>query len=191
MKLTEKIQKAINIASSLHLGQNRKGTSPLPFIVHPFSVAWILGAYTDDENIIAAGLLHDVLEDVKGYDFDDMTKDIGTKIAEIVREVSEVKDDEHGDHLSWESRKIKYLEHLNEATYEAMMVSAADKIHNLRSLAELFKTQGESIWKHFHSPAGKRLWFYEEVEKILRKRLDNKIVDEVGAELESLRRLIS
>jgi len=52
MKLTQKIQQAINLASRLHLGQVRKGDSGLPYISHPFSVAWILSNYTEDEDIM-------------------------------------------------------------------------------------------------------------------------------------------
>ena len=92
MEITPKIQKAINMASQLHIGQTRKGGPDLPFIVHPFSVAWILANYTDNEDIIVAGLLHDVLEDVRGYKFDNLKNDFGEKIAKIVKEVSEDKD---------------------------------------------------------------------------------------------------
>jgi (p)ppGpp synthase/HD superfamily hydrolase len=68
MRLTPKIQKAINIAAEKHLRQKRKSTGR-PFIIHPFSVGFILSEFTNDEDIIAAGLLHDILEDVRGYTF--------------------------------------------------------------------------------------------------------------------------
>ena len=55
MKLTAKIQKAIDLASMLHIGQVRKGNDDLPYISHPFSVAWILSEYTDDEDVVVAG----------------------------------------------------------------------------------------------------------------------------------------
>lgn len=68
MRLTSKIEKAINFAAQKHLGQIRKGDG-LPYIVHPFGVAWILSGYSTDEDVIVAGLLHDVLEDVNGLLF--------------------------------------------------------------------------------------------------------------------------
>ncbi len=65
MLLTANLQRAINVAAQKHLGQTRKADG-LPYIVHPFGVAWILANYTADEEIVISGLLHDVLEDVKG-----------------------------------------------------------------------------------------------------------------------------
>ena len=59
--LTPKIQKAINTATTLHKDQKRKG-GEYPYAVHLFSVAWILKDYTEDEDVIVASLLHDVLE---------------------------------------------------------------------------------------------------------------------------------
>ena len=90
MKFTPKIQKAINIAAEKHLRQKRKNTGR-PFVVHPFSVGFILSEYTKDEDIICAGFLHDVLEDVKDYTFLDMKKDFGLRVSEIVKENTEDK----------------------------------------------------------------------------------------------------
>jgi (p)ppGpp synthase/HD superfamily hydrolase len=128
MKLTPKIQKAINIATEKHHGQSRKGKE-IPYIVHPFSVALILSEYTHNEDIIAAGLMHDVLEDVRDYNFDDLKNDLGEKIARIVREVSEDIDPNMEDpKTTWDYRKHKYLEDLKTESYEAMMITAAEFI---------------------------------------------------------------
>lgn len=180
MKLTPKIQKAINVAAIKHFKQNRKGSN-IPYIVHPFSVAWILSQYTDDEDIIVAGLMHDVLEDVKNYSFDDLNKDFGERVAKIVKEVSEDKDPnvEEDAEETWDHRKNKYLEELKNESNDAMMITAADKIHNLFSLIQSHKEQGEDMWQHFNAPREKKLWFYGEVIKILIERLDNEILNEL------------
>ena len=122
MKLSPKIQKAINIASSLHFGQVRK-IDGLPFIVHPFSVSIILLNYTSSEEIIIAGLLHDVLEDVKGYFSQDIIRDFGDNIAKIVQEVSEDKNPnlQEDEKATWKSRKEKYIAYLTNASMEALM----------------------------------------------------------------------
>lgn len=179
MKLTSKIQKAIYKAGVLHKGQKRK-TDNLPYTTHPFSVAFILSNYTNDEDVIVAGLLHDVLEDVKGYYFKDLEKDFGSKVAGIVKEVSEDKDPniEEDKKATWQRRKEGYLSYLKNSSYEAMMVCCADKIHNLGSDIEAYKEQGNKIWENFNSSSDKRMWFYEEVLKILEEKLDNKIVKE-------------
>lgn len=193
MEITPKIQKAINLASKLHKGQMRKGDPYLPFIVHPYSVAWILTNYTDDEDIIVAGLLHDVLEDVKGYKFDNLKNDFGEKVAKIVKEVSEDKDPDIQENSkdTWETRKRKYLNNLENGSFEAMMVSTADKIHNLQSMKEAYKEQGNNLWNKFNSPVDKKLWFYEEVAKILNKKLDNKITKKLNQELEMMKNAIT
>ncbi|MFA5131264.1 MAG: HD domain-containing protein [Patescibacteria group bacterium] len=182
MKLSPRIQKAVNLASRLHLGQTRKGDDDLPYISHPFSVAWILSNYTEDEDIIIGGLLHDVLEDVKGYYYEDLKRDFGEKVAEIVQGVSEDKDPnvESDEKATWEARKQKYLDGLYDDSEESLIVCAADKIHNLQSMINAYREKGEELWAHFNSPKEKKLWLYEEIFKVLKAKLDNPIVDELG-----------
>ena len=179
-KLTPKIQKAIDIASEKHLGQLGKSDG-LPYIVHPFEVAWILSKYTDDEDVIVSGLLHDTLEDVACYRFDDLKNDFGERVANIVKEVSEDKDPNiiTDEKATWEDRKRKYLKHLEVASREAMLVCAADKIHNLSSLLDVYKEQGDAVWSKFNAPVDKILWFNGEVLGILRTRLDGELVREL------------
>jgi (p)ppGpp synthase/HD superfamily hydrolase len=180
MKLTPKIQKAINMAAEKHLGQKRKSTAR-PFIVHPFSVGFILSEFTRDEDIIAAGFLHDVLEDVKEYTFLDMKKDFGLRVAEIVKENSEnkypggVKDKK----ATWETRKKRKLIQLKNASREALMVNAADKIYNLRSILRNYSELGEKLWKKFNAPPEKKYWYYKEAVEIISKRLGGKISREL------------
>jgi (p)ppGpp synthase/HD superfamily hydrolase len=180
MKLTPKIQKAINLSSELHAGQVRKGDDNLPYISHPYSVAC---NYTNDEDIIVSGLLHDVLEDVKGYYYDDMVRDFGEKIAQIVKGVSEDKDPnvESEEKATWEERKRKYLNTLESDSEESLMVCAADKIHNLQSMMDAYQVKGETLWNNFNSPKEKKLWLYKEVLKILKVRLNSLIVAELDA----------
>ncbi len=181
MKLTQKIQRAINLASRLHASQVRKGDNNLPYISHPYSVAWILSNYTNDEDIIVSGLLHDVLEDVKGYYYDDMVRDFGEKIAQIVKGVSEDKDPnvEIDEKATWEERKAKYLSTLEHDSEESLMVCAADKIHNLQSMIDAYQEKGEALWDNFNSPKGRKLWLYQEVLKLLKIKLNSPIVIEL------------
>ena len=181
MKLTPWIQQAINLASRLHSGQVRKGDVDLPYISHPFSVAWILSNYTDDEDIIISGLLHDTLEDVKGYYYEDLKRDFGVKVAEIVKGVSEDKDPnvESDEKATWEDRKTKYLAGLDNDSNESLMVCAADKIHNLQSMIDAYQEKGEALWDSFNSPKDKKLWLYQEIAKTLKKKLNSPIVAEL------------
>lgn len=181
MRLTSKIQKAIIGASVLHADQKRKGDD-LPYIIHPYSVAFILSNYTDDEDVIVAGLLHDTLEDVPEYGAEDLIKDFGQRVYEIVKEVSEDKDpndSKEKEKASWQERKEKYIANLKNDSEDALMVSCADKIHNLTSMINAYKDQGEEFWKNFNAPKDKILWFYGEVLKIMEERLKNDIVIEL------------
>lgn len=180
MKFTSKIQRAINTASEKHLGQKRKNTGR-PFIVHPFSVGFILAEFTSDEDIIVAGFLHDVLEDAKDYTFLDMKKDFGLRVAEIVKENSENKTPggNKNKRETWDIRKKIKLAQLKNASREALMVSAADKIHNLRSIIRNYDALGEGLWKNFNAPPEKKFWYYKEAVEIISKKLGGKISREL------------
>lgn len=180
MKLTPKIQQAINLAAEKHLGQKRK-SSASPYIIHPFSVAFIVSGFTKDENVITAALLHDVLEDCKNYSYQDMKKEFGVRVAKIVKEVSEERNPDgiKNKKESWELRKKCGLKKLAKASQEAMIVSAADKIHNINSIVKSYHKHGEDLWKIFNAPPERKFWYYGEAVNILRKRLKNKIVKEL------------
>ncbi len=185
MKLTPKILKAINFASKKHKKGVRKGDKGLPYISHCFATAWILNSFTKDEDVIVAGLLHDVIEDVlgpKGYKI--LQEKFGQRVVDIVKGVTEDKDpNKKEDEKPWIERKQDYLDHLKKDSKESMMVSTADKIHNLQSMRDAYREQGEKLWKNFNSPADKKLWFYEEVYKIVKGKLRNKIVEELNKQI--------
>lgn len=173
MIITPLIQKALDTAARLHAGQTRK-TAPVPYIVHPVSVAWILSDVGADEAIICAGLLHDTLEDVLGPSgYVELEKDFGKRIADIVLEVSEKKDPKEkiDAKSTWLERKQGYLAHLKVASREAVLVSAADKIHNLESMIAAYKSDGQKMFEKFNAPADKKLWQYEQVSSIVTERL--------------------
>lgn len=175
MKLTPKIEKAIQKASLLHQNQLRKG-QPFPYLSHLFSVAIILFEFTNDEDIIVAGILHDTLEDTS-YTADELEKDFGLKVKEIVLGVSEEKTRD-GVKIDWLERKQKYLERLKNDSFGSLMVCAADKIHNLMSLMNDYKIRGEEIWQNFNAVKEKKIWYYGETLKAIREKLDNSIIGE-------------
>ena len=176
MNLTPTIERAIQKASLLHRNQERRGSPNFPYITHLFSVAAILSNYTRDEEVIVAGLLHDTLEDTT-YTREELQTDFGKSIAEIVEQVSETKE-ESGQKVPWKTRKEGYIGRLETARREALMVSAADKIHNLRSTISDFQRYGPSIWKNYSAGPEEQLWFNREVLAVLKNRLNNGIVAE-------------
>lgn len=187
MLFTSKIQKAIRRASLLHEGQKRKCDGS-PYVTHLFGVALILSHYVEDEDVVVAGIMHDVLEDVlrEKYDDEKMRREFGERVYKIVKEVTEDKDPEEEQIKSqemWLARKQQYVDNLKNDSQEALFVAAADKIHNLLSMLESHEKYGEEIWQYFHAPRDKRLWFYREVFAVLEARLKHPIVDELAGVL--------
>lgn len=188
MKLTPKIEKAIKKASLLHSGQTRRADNATPYIIHPFAVAFILTNYTDNEDVITAAILHDTIEDTS-YTAEEMEKDFGKTVQEIVLGVTEPK--VPGElKKSWAERKLGYLEKLKLDGKESLMVSAADKIHNLLSLIEDHRIYGEKLWEKFHSTPAQRLEYDKKVLEILRERLESEIVEELALTIQKAERLL-
>jgi (p)ppGpp synthase/HD superfamily hydrolase len=193
MFLTPKIEKAIVRATTLHQSQRRK-LSEVPYIVHPYSVAFLLAHYVDDEDVIIAGLLHDTLEDIPEYTEEMLREEFGERACAIVKEVTEdFTQAEKEDHSlrgeSWRTRKERYLQNLSNDSKEALMVAAADKIHNLRSLLDGHALYQEEVWKKFGRKSEDLVWFYAEVSKIISERLQHPLVDEMNrlvAELQEI-----
>ncbi|MDF2379472.1 MAG: HD domain-containing protein [Candidatus Gracilibacteria bacterium] len=181
MKLTPLILKAITSATRLHNGATRK-VDDTPFIVHPFSVAWIISEVTDDEEIIAAALLHDVLEDVKGYREEDMLRDFGPRITGIVKDVTEDKDPnkEYNEKATWKKRKMGYIDHLRTASPEAMILSCSDKISNLTSFLRDYRELGEEIWEYFNASREEKFWYESSLLAIFREVEDQRMAPLLG-----------
>ncbi len=167
MKYTPKIEKAIQKASSLHQNQVRKGGNKLPYITHLFSVFVILSEYTQDEDILIAGLLHDTLEDTP-YTADELEKDFGSRIREIVEGVSEQKT-KNGEKIDWVDRKKEYIIGLKAGTEDSLLVSAADKIHNFNSALDAYSDNIEAFKKDFASED--RILFYSTIVDVITERL--------------------
>lgn len=189
LTVTPKINQAIILASQLHFDKFRKGVEdkPIPYIVHPFSVAFIVAKYTNNEDTIIAALLHDVLEDVRKekYSGEDLIRDFGRKIYNIIKEDSETKDagiTKKEELKTWVTRKTETINNLKGHSQASLIVCCADKIHNLQSLVAGLKKYGNSYYKNFNAPEPKRekyIWYFGGILKVLKKNLKNKIVDEL------------
>jgi (p)ppGpp synthase/HD superfamily hydrolase len=177
MIMTPKIEAAIKKASLLHNGQTRRAERDLPYITHLFSVAAILSEHGgNNEDLIISGLLHDSIEDTP-YSEDELEKEFGETVRKTVSSVTEAAF-ANKDRISWDDRKRMYLEKLEVADAPALMVSAADKIHNLQTMVDDYRKFGDLIWKNFRSSVDQQLWFFGAVLKILERRLQSPIVEQ-------------
>ena len=185
MIMTPLIQKAIVVATKLHEGQVRKG-SDIPYIIHPVSVAIILSEFTDNESILCAGLLHDVLEDVKGYREADMRRDFGDLVTDLVLRVSEKKDPniEYDRRATWRERKEGYLKVIKNDEKEAVLICTADKLHNLSTINSDLEKKGLATMNRFNAGPEDQLWYYREVVAVIKGRLgDSPLASRLGEEL--------
>jgi (p)ppGpp synthase/HD superfamily hydrolase len=160
---TGRIEQAIALAVRAHDGQTRKGDGELPYIVHPVTVGLVLSRYTDDEDVIIAGLLHDTLEDTHVTE-EAIAHEFGPKVRDMVKDVTE--SDLPG--LSWETRKVRYLRHLEAAPRGSLLVASADKIANLVAMIAAHAVQGDALWERFHASPAQRLAFYRQVHDVVR-----------------------
>jgi len=129
------------------------------------SVAMLIESVTDDEDTIIAGLMHDALEDVPGYTYEQLVEDCGIRVAEIVKHVTEPLDPNKNDdeQLPWLQRKEVYLQMLRSGNTQSVIVSAADKIHNTESFLRDAEKEGIMFVARFGSSIRNRLWFHKQV----------------------------
>ena len=184
IKYTKRLDDAIRKAAWAHeqAGQHRKG-GDLPYIIHPIGVMMIASNVTENENVLIACLMHDILEDVSSsiYDEKDMREDFGDNVVAIVKDVT--KDDSIDD---WHERSRAYLEHLqNLASDEVVIVSTSDKIHNLLSILTDHETHGDDLWNRFTTKSAQdQLWYYKSILDVVKKRsvvkeLSNQLAEQI------------
>lgn len=162
---TEKIAKARKLAEELHSSQTRKNGAP--YITHLYAVADIISQYTDDEDIICAGLLHDTIEDVDGYEYENLLSDFGKRIADIVEGVTEEVYVAHPEHSreqkieQFEGMLTRTVKKAKDAGADSLLVMAADKIHNIQSMVQGVKENGPEFLLKFKMPMPQKIKYYK------------------------------
>ena len=184
-----RIELAIRAASILHKNQLRKGNVGLPYVSHLFAVATILMDYTDKEDVIITALLHDTLEDTD-YTAKELQEDFGGKVREYVEAITEPQDNKNQTY-SWKERKQLYAKHLRKAPAESLLVAAADKIHNMRTIVEEYYDEHGRFMKEFQGSLDDRIMVYQEIANIINRSLDNKILEEFNHVFEEYKNFIA
>ena len=153
--LTPRLQQAITQAATSHDGHYRKGSTK-PYVTHVVSVMLIASEYTDDEDILVACLLHDIMEDRPDtYSFDQMAADVGPRVVDLVQGVT--KDSTLPD---WRARSDAYLAHLRQAGPDVALISLSDKYHNLTSILADYEQLGDVLWERFNAGKPDQQWWY-------------------------------
>ena len=149
--------KAMEFAIKAHDGQIRKSDKDKPMIIHPINVANLLEEYNFDDSVIAAGYLHDVVEDTS-YTLEDIEETFGKDIASLVN-----GDTEPDKSLSWEERKEYTISEVKKLDLRHKAIVCCDKISNLEDLRIISEIKGEYDFSAFKRGFDKQKWYYTEV----------------------------
>ena len=160
------LDKAIVFAVNAHRGQLRKGSNA-PYILHPMEAAAIVAAMTDDEEVIAAAVLHDTVEDT-AVTLDEICEQFGKRVAELVAAESENKREDKPAASTWKIRKEETIEHLKTAPKEVKMLTLGDKLSNIRSICRDYEAQGDALWQRFNQKdKNEHRWYYKSIADCL------------------------
>jgi (p)ppGpp synthase/HD superfamily hydrolase len=165
--------RAVLDAEHYHHEQVRKGTD-IPYVSHLFGVCSIVLEAGGTETEAIASLLHDAPEDSGGEPIlHAIEANFGVEVATIVSECSDSMVERGNEKPDWLTRKKRYLDHLKTAGASTMLVSAADKLHNLRSIYADHRQMGDAIYNRFNAPEPKResvLWYYASLRDVYRSQ---------------------
>jgi GTP pyrophosphokinase len=175
IKLGPRFLRAFLFAAEKHAGQVRKA-STTPYIAHLMGVSSLALEFGGDEDMAIAALLHDVVEDCGGAPMlKEVKRRFGSRVAKIVDGCT---DSDRDPKPPWRERKETYIRHLKSADADTKLVSAADKLHNVRSILSDYREVGESIWARFNGGREGTLWYYRALLKEFQRGKPNRLIRE-------------
>ena len=144
---TSILDKAIVFAVKAHQGVERKGKG-FPYIVHPLESVSIVATMTNDQELLAAAVLHDTVEDTS-VTLKDVEREFGKKVAELVEAESDIEFEGKSREQSWRLRKEEAIERLSAASNEVKIVALSDKLSNIRAIFRDYQIIGDKVWDLF------------------------------------------
>lgn len=168
---TSLFDRAAIFAVKAHAGTERRGKG-FPYIIHPMEAAGIVATMTSDQELLAAAVLHDVVEDTD-VTVEELRSEFGPRIAGLVASESDVFEEGVSEEDSWRSRKQAAIDRLAGASYDAKIVALGDKLSNMRAIARDYAVMGDAFWNIFHAkdPADHE-WHYRGLADSLRDLSD-------------------
>lgn len=182
-----RFEEALAYASRVHAGQRRKGTE-VPYIIHLLAVAAIVGENGGTEDEAIAALLHDAPEDQGGEErLADIRARYGDEVADIVEACSDTFETPKPP---WLERKEQYIARIRGEPGTVRLVSAADKLHNARSVLSDYREVGENLWGRFTGGREGTLWYYEALLEAFRETgTKPAVVDELDRTIVELKNI--
>lgn len=165
---SERLARALALAERLHRDQMRKASS-IPYVSHLLAVAALTLEYGGDEDQAMAALLHDAAEDQGGVATLEMIRDdFGDRVAAMVAACSDTFETPKPE---WRTRKESFVSGLESISLDALLVVAADKLHNATTMLEGYRAIGIELWSRFTGSRDQQLWYLESVAEICARRL--------------------
>ena len=169
---TELLDRAIVFAVRAHAGTERRGKG-FPYIVHPMEAVEIVATMTKDQELLAAAVLHDTVEDTDTT-VEQIRTEFGDRIASLVASESDIVVDGVNEEDSWHARKQAAINRLARASHDAKVVALGDKLSNMRAIARDYAQQGDALWNLFHVKDRKEHeWHYRGLADSLRELQDS------------------
>ena len=169
---TRLLDRAIVFAVRAHAGPERRGKG-FPYIVHPMEAVEIVATMTSDQELLAAAVLHDTVEDTDTT-VEQIRTEFGDRIASLVASESDIVPEGVSEEDSWHARKQAAIDRLARASHDAKMVALGDKLSNMRAIARDYAQQGDALWNLFHAKDRKEHeWHYRGLADSLRELQDS------------------
>ena len=183
VRLGPRFLRAFLFAADKHSGQARKA-STIPYIAHLMGVASLALEAGGDEDIAIAALLHDVVEDCGGAP---MLKEVRRRFGKHVAEmVDGCTDADTEPKPPWRERKENYIQRLKTEAADTRLVSASDKLNNIRSIISDYRTIGESVWSRFNGGRDGTLWYYRTLRDEFLRSKPNRVTREFDLAVKEL-----
>jgi (p)ppGpp synthase/HD superfamily hydrolase len=193
--LTDRFTCAVEYARVLHT-ETRKGTQ-IPYMAHLLGVASLVlgeagGAVPVTEDMVIAAILHDTAEDHGGQrTLDDVEEKFGADVAHMVEGLSDTLAEDHDKKEGWEERKKAYLARLQSEPEDVLVISAADKLYNAKSILDDLKVIGPKVWDRFKRGPKEQLWYFHSLLEVFETRLNNRTVGELKRVVDEISYLVA
>ena len=175
---TELLDRAIVFSVRAHAGMERRGKG-FPYIVHPMEAVEIVATMTNDQELLAAAVLHDTVEDTD-VTVEQIRAEFGDRVAELVAlesdnvvEGSSKEGKEVHSSFNWHARKQAAIDRLAHASHDAKIVALGDKLSNMRAIARDYAQQGDAVWNLFRiHDRNEHEWHYRRLVESQRELYD-------------------
>lgn len=160
---TSLFDRAAKFAVEAHHDTERRAKG-YPYIIHPMEAASIVAIITNDQELLAAAILHDTVEDTD-VTLEQIREEFGERVAELVKNETAPTP----EHTPWRIRKESQVAQLKAAPLDSKIVAMGDKLSNMRGIAIDYRQIGDKIWERFHAPNGKLdiEWYYRSLGEAL------------------------